>query len=68
MDKKKIHPIWLLSIFINAIAMGILAFNHYMFKQKGIGLVVLLMSLSFMFFIMTIIGLIINNKIDRTKK
>jgi hypothetical protein len=23
MDKKKIHPIWLLSIFINAIAMGI---------------------------------------------
>jgi multidrug transporter EmrE-like cation transporter len=68
MDNKKIHPMLLLSIFINAIAMGILAFNHYMSKQNGLGLVILFMSLSFMFLIMTISGLIINNKGDRTKK
>ncbi|MEH7389332.1 hypothetical protein [Bacillus sp. JJ1474] len=66
MDRIKIHPLILLSLFINAIAMGMFAFENY--KENDIGYTVTFMIICLFLIVLTIYGLIRNSKIDHTNK
>ncbi|QPA30772.1 hypothetical protein [Thermaerobacillus caldiproteolyticus] len=65
-DETKIHPMVLLSTFINVIVMAMFAYDKFSEKQMGYSIAFILLSLLFLG--MTIYGLARNNKIGRTEK
>lgn len=66
MDSTKIHPLILLSLFINAIAMGMFAYENY--NENNIGYTVTFIILCLFLIVLTIYGFIRNSKINRTSK
>lgn len=66
MDRIKIHPLILLSLFINSIAMGMFAFENY--KENNIGYTVTFMILCLFLIGLIIYGFIRNSKINHTNK
>jgi type IV secretory pathway TrbL component len=65
MDKTKIHPLVILNLFINAIAMGMFAYDKYSENQIGYSIT---FTVLFVFFVSLIIyGLASNSNIDRIK-
>ncbi|MGW6381763.1 hypothetical protein [Peribacillus butanolivorans] len=66
MDRTKIHPLILFSLFINAIAMGMFAFENY--KENNIGYIVTFIILCLFLIVLIIYGLMRNSKINRTNK
>ena len=66
MDKAKIHPSILLSLFINAIAMGMFAFENY--TETNVGYTVTFIILCLFLIVLTGYGLVRNRKIDLINK
>ncbi|KAB7672078.1 hypothetical protein [Bacillus sp. B1-b2] len=66
MDRTKIHPLILFSLLINAIAMGMFAFENY--KENNIGYTVTFIILCLFLIVLTGYGLVRNNKINRISK
>lgn len=66
MDMTKIHPLILLSLFINAIAMGMFAFENY--NENNIGYTVTFIILCLFLIVLTGYGLVRNSKINRISK
>ena len=64
MGKAKFHPLLLLSLLINAFAMGIFAYNNFIEKKTGYS--VTFMILCLFFTVLIIYGLLSNNKDNRT--
>ena len=63
MDRAKIHPLILLSLFINAIAMGMLAFQNY--NEHNIGYAITFIILSLFLILLAGYGLVRNSKINK---
>lgn len=63
MDRTKIHPLILLSLFINAIAMGMLAFQNY--NEHNIGYTKTFILLSLFKILLAGYGLVRNSKINK---
>ena len=66
MHKAKIHPFILLSLFINAIAMGIFAFENY--AANNTGSIVIFIILCLFLIVLTVCGLVRNSKIKHISK
>lgn len=66
MDRINFHPLILLSLFINAIAMGMFTFENY--EENNIGYTVTFIILCLFLIVLIIYGLIRNSKINHTNK
>ena len=66
MVKAKIHPLIILSLLFNAIAMGTFAYENY--TENNIRYTVIFMILCLFFIVLTGFGFVRNSKINRTSK
>ncbi|KMY44817.1 hypothetical protein AC622_11780 [Bacillus sp. FJAT-27916] len=66
MNRTKIQPLILLSLLINAIAMGLFAYDNY--HEKNIGYTVTFIVLCLYLMSLAIYGLVRNSQVSRTSK
>ena len=66
MDRTKIRPLILLSLFINAIAMGMLAFQNY--NGNNISYTITFIILSLFLILLAGYGLVRNSKINKIRE
>ncbi|MBN8210071.1 hypothetical protein JI666_15055 [Bacillus sp. NTK071] len=66
MDRKKIHPLILLSLFINGIAMGILA--HDMYSESKVVYSMTFIVLGIFFILFLTYGVVRNQRINEADR
>ena len=64
MGRAHFHPLILLSLFINAFAMGMLAYGNYIEKKIGYSITFIILGLFLM--ILTVYGIVSNSKNNHT--
>lgn len=64
MERASFHPLLLLSLFINAFAMGMLAYENYIEKKMGYSATFIILCLFLI--VLTVYGLVSNSKYNPT--